>query len=191
MSDSAQSPKLRIKLNLLRPRELQTKLAEKFLKWLISYGRFIVIFVEIVVVAAFLARFKYDADLDDLKRKINQDLPYVEGLSTDEALITQTQNRIALIDKNYLSSEKWQNTILDLASLTPSSIQFIGLALEDKDEKNILFKINATTLSNSDLGIFLNNLRSHENFREVNLTNISFENNQILFTITGTSSYEP
>lgn len=192
MPEPAQTPKLRIKLNLLRPKELQTKLAEKFLKWLISYGRFIVIFVEIVVVAAFLARFKYDADLDDLKRKINQDLPYVEGLSTDEALISQTQNRIALIDKNYLSSDKWQNTILDLSSLTPSSIQFIGLVLEDKeDEKNVSFKINATTLSNSDLGIFLNSLRSHENFREINLASISFENDQILFTITGTSSYEP
>lgn len=187
MPDSAQQPKLRIKLNLLHPKELQTKLPEKFVKWLISYGRFIVILVEIVVVAAFLTRFKYDADLDELKREINRDLPYVEGLAADEALIGQTQNRLALIDKTYLSSGRWQETIVNISSLTPSSIQFIGLALEEKDEKNITFKINATTVSNTDLGIFLNSLRTQDNFRDINLANIAFEDEQILFTVTGTS----
>lgn len=187
MSDSAQSPRLRIKLNLLHPKELQMKLPERFLKWLISYGRFIVIFVEIIVVIAFLTRFKYDADLDELKRKINQDLPYVEGLSTDEALIEQTQKRLALIDKTYLTSDNWQETIVNLSSLTPSSIQFRGLNLEEKDEKNINFRINASTISNTDLGIFLNNLRTKDYLRDINLTNIGFEDNQILFTVTGTN----
>lgn len=187
MSDSAQSPKLRINLNLLHPKELQTKLPEKFVKWLISYGRFIVILVEVIVVAAFLTRFKYDADLDELKRKINQDLPYVEGLATDEALIEQTQNRLAIIDKTYLNYDRWQTTIVNLSTLTPASIQFIGLTLEEKDEKNLTFRISASTISNTDLGIFLNNLRTQENFREINLTNIAFEDDQILFTVTGTN----
>lgn len=188
MPDSAQSPKLRIKLNLLHPKELQVKLTERFLKWLISYGRFIVILVEIVVVGAFLTRFKYDADLDELKRKINQDLPYVEGLSTDEALIDQTQSRLSLIDKTYLTSDRWQETIVNLSSQIPSSIQFISLSLSEKDEKNVTFKISASTISNTDLGIFLNNLRTLENFREISLTNISFEDDQILFSVTGTNN---
>lgn len=187
MSESAQQPKLRIKLNLLHPKEMRMKLAERFVKWLISYGRFIVILVEIIVVAAFLARFKYDADLDSLKKEINQDLPYIEGLEADEALIDQTQNRLALIDKTYLSSDRWQETILNISSLTPSSIQFLGLSLEEKDETSVTFKINATTISNVDLGIFLNTLRTQNNFRDINLANIAFEDNQILFTITGTS----
>lgn len=185
MPDSAQHSQLRIKLNLLHPKELQIKLTERFVKWLITYGRFIVILVEVVVVAAFLTRFKYDADLDNLKRKINEDLPYVEGLAPQEALITQTQNRLALIDKTYLSQNRWQSTILNISALTPTSIQFIGLSLEEQDEKNVGFKINAITFSNTDLGIFLNNLRSQDDFSNINLANISFEADQILFTITG------
>lgn len=188
MADSAQAPKLRIDLNLLHPKELQVKLPEKFLKWLISYGRFIVILVEIIVVAAFLARFKLDADLDELKRNIGRDLPYVEGLATDEALINQTQTKLALIDKTYRSSDKWQETIIELASQTPGSIQFTGLFLEEKDEKNTNFKINASTLSNTDLGIFLHSLRSQEIFKDINLATISFDNDEILFTITGTTN---
>lgn len=190
MAQSAQSPnqptKLRISLNLLHPKENPAKLPERFLKWLITYGRFIVIFVEIVVVAAFLGRFKLDADLDELKRKINRDLPYVEGLFVDEALIKQTQNKLALIDKTYSNSDKWQEVILDLSSQIPESIQFTGLQLDEKDESSLNFKITAITVSNSDLGIFLNNLRAVSNFREINLASISFERNQIVFTVTGT-----
>ncbi len=187
MPSSAQQNKLRINLNLLHPKELQSKLPEKFIKWLISYGRFIVIFVEIIVVAAFLARFKYDADLDDLKRKINQDLPYVEGQAADEALIDQTQNKLALIDKTFLSGDRWQETVVALSAQTPGSIRFIGLSLEEKDQANLNFRLSGSTISNTDLGIFLNNLRSQKNFSEINLANISFENDQILFTITGVS----
>lgn len=186
MPGSAQPPKLRINLNLLHPKEMRMKLAERFIKWLISYGRFIVIFVEIVVVAAFLARFKYDADLDSLKRQINQDLPYIEGLAADEALINQIQNKLGLIDKTYLASDRWQETILNISSQTPSSIQFLGLSLEEKDEKSVSFRINAITVSNIDLGMFLNNLRTDDHFRDINLANIAFENNRIMFTITGT-----
>lgn len=186
MSSSAQNPKFRIKLNLLHPHELQMKLHERFVKWLVSYGRFIVILVEIVVVAAFLARFKYDADLDNLKKQINQDLPYVEGLAPDEALINQTQNKLALIDKIYLNSDKWQSTVVDIASLTPSSVQFVGLNLEEQ-ENNLTFKISGKTVSNTDLGVFLNSLRTRNNFREINLASIAFEEDEIVFTITGTS----
>ena len=185
MPDSAQPSKLRIDLNLLHPREIEAKLPEKFLKWLFTYGRFIVILVEVVVVGAFLTRFKYDADLDNLKVRIKQDLPYVEGQSTDEALINQTQTKLALLDKAYLNSDKWQESIIELSSQTPGSVQFIGLLLEEKDEQTINFKISASTLSNTDLGIFLNSLRSQENLRDINLANISFDNEQIVFTITG------
>lgn len=185
MPESSQSPKLRIRLNLLHPREVPAKLPERFLKWLVSYGRFIVIIVEVVVVAAFLTRFKLDADLDELKRKINLDLPYVEGLSADEALIKQTQSKLALIDKNYLQSDKWQNAVVEVSTQTPQSVKFIGLLLEEKDETSVGFKITATTISNTDLGIFLNNLRVAPNFGDVNLTSVNFDKENISFTITG------
>lgn len=189
MAESAPRPtKLRINLNLLHPKEAPLKLPARFLKWLITYGRFIVILVEVVVVAAFLTRFKLDADLDDLKRKINLDLPYVEGLATDEALIKQTQTKLALIDKTYLNSDKWQDTIVEISAQMPQSIVFSGLLLDEKDEKSVNFRITGSTQSNSDLGIFLNNLRSLEDLKEINLASISFDKSEIIFTITGSKS---
>jgi len=185
MAESARGTKLRINLNLLHPKGVPTKLPERFLKWLITYGRFIVIFVEVIVVAAFLTRFKLDADLDNLKNQINLDLPYVEGLATDEALIKQTQTKLALIEKIYLNDDKWQETIVEISAQIPSSIVFTGLQIEEKDEKSVNFRISGATFSNSDLGIFLNNLRSLDKFSEINLSSISFDQLQIVFTITG------
>lgn len=188
MAESAQPTKLRIKLNLLHPKEAPAKLPERFLKWLITYGRFIVIFVEIIVVTAFLARFKLDADLDTLKNQINSDLPFIEGKSVDEALIKQAQTKLALIDKTYLNDAKWQETVVEISSQIPSSIVFTGLSLEEKDGTSVNFKISGVTVSNSDLGIFLNNLRALDNFSEINLASISFDQQQIVFTITGSKS---
>ena len=186
MADSAQQPtKLRISLNLLHPKEAPSKLPEKFLKWLITYGRFIVIFVEVIVVAAFLTRFKLDADLDALKIKIRSDLPYIEDRAIDEAEIKQTQTKLGLIDKIYLNEDRWQETVIAISEQIPQSIVFNGLFIESEGETSVKFRITASTFSNSDLGIFLNNLRVLENFKDINLASISFDRQQILFTITG------
>lgn len=186
MSEPAQKPKLRIDVNLLHPKEIPPKLPERFLRWLISYGRFIVIAVEIIVVASFITRFKFDADLDDLKRKINLDLPYVEGLAADEALIKQTQLRLTTINQNYTQTPDWQTVFNKISSQMPGSVKITSLSFEKNGNTgNLSFKLNALTGSNTDLAVFLNNLRKDVYFKDINLANISFDQEQIIFTITG------
>lgn len=189
MAEPAQRPKLRIDVNLLHPKEIPPKLPERFLRWLINYGRFIVIAVEIIVVAAFVTRFKLDADLDELKRKINLDMPFVEGLAADEALIKQTQLRLTTIKQTYAQTPDWQTIFAKLSSQMPVSIRLTNLTMEKSGEtKNLTFKLNALTSSNTDLAIFLNNLRKDTSFKDVSLSNISFDQDQIVFTITGSTN---
>ena len=69
MAAAQKEDKLKIKLNLLHTQGLPEKLPVKFLKWLVNYGRYIVVLVEIIVLVAFVARFKLDADLAEIKRK--------------------------------------------------------------------------------------------------------------------------
>jgi len=186
MHETAQKSRLRVNVNLLHPKELPPKLPERFLKWLLSYGRFIVIAVEIVVVAAFISRFKLDADLDELKRKINLDLPYIEGLSADEALIKQTDLRLSTISQTYSQTPDWDKIFGKITSLLPKSIIFTNLTIErTASPTNLNLRINAQTTSNTDLAIFLNNLRKDNFFRDINLATINFDQDQIIFTITG------
>lgn len=179
--------KLRIDVNLLHPKEIPAKLPERFLKWLISYGRFIVIAVEIVVVASFIARFKLDADLDELKRKINLDIPYVEGLAADEALIKQTHLRISTIKQVSAQTPSWKNVFEKITTLIPQSIRFTNLTIERATPTNLNFKISAQTRSNTDLAIFLNNLRKDAFFKDINLASITFDREEIFFSVTGST----
>ena len=44
----------------------------KFLKWLLNVGRWIVIVTELIVIIAFVSRFKLDRDLTNLNEKVKQ-----------------------------------------------------------------------------------------------------------------------
>lgn len=177
----------RLHLNLLYPQGVPLKLPLRFLKWLISYGRFIVVFVEIIVLACFAYRFKLDADLADLKEKINNQVPYLESLSIDEALIKQTQLRILNIQKVYSFSPFWVKTLTEISNQIPSQVRLTNINLEKAPppSSGVSFKLAAQTPSNNDLAVFLNALKKSPNLKDISLSSISFEQDQIHFTING------
>ncbi len=190
MSKKPAPPKIhsRINLNLLYPQGVPQKIYVKFLKWLISYGRFIVVGVEIVVLACFGMRFKLDADLADLKEKIKSQVPYLESLVADEALIKQTQLRISTIQSTYALSPAWIKTLKEISSLTPVDVKLTSLSLEKSPIPNTLnFKISAQTPSHNMLSAFLSGLRGSESLKEVSLSNISYDDGAITFSITGST----
>ncbi len=181
---AAPKPHLNLRLNLLYPQGIPQKLPIRFLKWLLSYGRYIVVFVEFIVILTFLARFKLDTDLDNLTKQVNNQVPYVEGLALDETLIKQTQQRLALIKTTYTKQTFWSQTLSKISSQTPQSIHITTINLSP--DSNVLnFKITAQTNSNSDLAIFLNGLKNEPKFQNVNLSTISFDQGQLIFSITG------
>ena len=190
MAKSAQNSPFRIDLNLLHPKEIPPPLLERFFRWLITYGRFIVIIVEVVVVSAFLMRFKLDADLDDLKRNIEKDLPYIEGLSNYEALIKQTQLRIDEFDKINNKGPQIKQALEDISSQIPSSLKLSNISFEPiPNATNTKFRVNGVSTSNSEIGFFINNLRKAEPLKDIDLTSISFSDEEIIFTIIGETKY--
>lgn len=177
-----------IKLNLLHPQGASQKLPEKFLKWLISYGRFIVVAVEVVVIAAFLMRFSLDAKLDELKKKINEDVPVVINRNTDEALIIQTQKRLSIFSKEFDQSLAWTNILKALTGKIPEKVVFGNLSLQKDPVSNLIqFRVTAKTTINTDLSQYLNSLKKDPYFKDVTLTNVTYDQNQLLFTITGSA----
>lgn len=176
---------LRLHPNLLYPQGIPQKLPVRFLKWLISYGRFIVVVIEIIVLACFAMRFKLDAELADLKERINSQVPYLESLSLDEALIKQTQIRLTNIQKTYAFSPVWSKTLTEVSYQMPIGVKLTSLNLERATQNGVNFKISAQTPSNDDLALFLTNLKRNSFFSEVNLTSISVDQGSIIFTISG------
>lgn len=181
-------PHLRVILNLLYPQGIPQKLPVRFLKWLISYGRFIVVIVEIVVLVSFALRFKFDADLADLKEKINSQVPFLESLVLDEALIKQTQLRLASIRSTYTFAPMWSKTLTELSSQMPTGIKLTSLNLERApQDSGLTFKVGAQTPSNNDVAVFLTSLKRSQFFKDINLASVSFDQGVIVFTIIGTA----
>ncbi len=179
------APKLpHIKINLLYPQGLSLKIPVRFIKWLIAYGRFIVIPVEILVVATFIFRFKLDADLANIKDQINSQVPFIESLAFDEALIRQTQFKLSTIKELSTKNPNWVVVSNKLTSLIPKSVIFTGLVFDNAGNPPT-FRFTGSSRSNNDIGAFINGLKNSDNFSNINLANLSQEGAEINFVITG------
>ena len=175
-----------ININLMYSQGSFQKLPVKFLKWLVSYGRFMAIGVEVIVVVTFIMRFKLDADLADLKSKINLQLPVIQSHAQDEADIRRFQFKLATISKTYSASPDWNSDLATIAQELPSGIKLTNINLDNTvPSTGVQVRVNGGADSSNDLGIFLAGLKQDKKIKDVTLASISFEEGQIIFSITG------
>ena len=62
-------PARKITINLLGERKVGETPVERLLLWITTYGRYIMIGTEIVVLLAFISRFSLDRKITDLREK--------------------------------------------------------------------------------------------------------------------------
>ena len=86
------------KVNLLPREELITKPLGRFLKWAFSYGRYIIISVELVVFLIFFSRFIYDRQLNDLNDVIEQKQSIIASAADFEKRFRGFQDKINYIN---------------------------------------------------------------------------------------------
>lgn len=185
---------LTVRVNLLHPQGEPLQLPGKFLKWLLGYGRFIVILIEIVVILCFLYRFKLDADLERINQEIRTEAQNIEAKKNDEILVRQTQQKIQLVKQTYSNSPDWKNLVESITAKVPVGVTFHNLSVEHlQSSKSIQFKIAAETKSTSDVTAFISALKElnldekDRKFKDLTLSNIVFDSGTINFAISGTT----
>lgn len=173
-------------INLLIHRDQQTKLYERAFKWMLSSGRYIVIFVEILVIGAFVYRYKLDSDLSTLNDKIKEQVPYVKSLQPNESIIRQAQFQLTTIKQIRGGSPNWAAVLVEVSKLTPKNVRLVSVTLgQGRTGSKPTLTIIGITPSNLELSAFIQSLQKSSSFSDITLTNISFEG-QALFTLTGT-----
>lgn len=173
------------RINLLIHKGEQPKIYLNLFKWLLSSGRFIVVVVELVVIGAFVARYKFDSDLSNLQDKIQEQVPFIQSLKADEMLIRQTQFQLASIKKTKTESSAFGQIILKISQLTPKNIQLNSIALnQDHSSLKTSFTLSGQTPSSLEISAFVKALKKDPIFADIVLTNIAFEK-LTTFTITG------
>jgi len=179
----AHSPKLAINLDLLKPQSNPEKLPIRLIRWLLSIGRYIFIFVEALVLVAFIARFKLDADLSANKEAIEQQIPYIESLAPYEVLIRQTQFKLSTIDSFYKTYADYGQILKKIADQTPPGVKIISLNLE-RNVAKVSITLNAQTQDNNDLATLLGGLREDQFFQDTTITSIGFDKGSLTFSLS-------
>lgn len=156
-----------LNINLLPGEEFKKEQSGKYLQWALGYGKYIIIATEIIVLFAFFSRFKLDRELTDLHQSIKQKQAVILAASDFESEFLSLQARIKTAKSLAGQREIPVKVLQTLTELTPQNVILKELSLDG--DKIIIV---ASSLSNADFTIFLNNLSSSKMFTDISLDEI-------------------
>jgi len=160
----------RATINLLPKSEFDSSFWGRLLRWALTSGRYIIILTEVVVILAFLSRFKLDADLADLADRIEGKRKVLEALSESENGFRQVQTRLDAVGKLAKSQVDMTDIYTRLDTAMPEGSEIFISSVEVTDENVIL---SGQTASEKSLGRLLSNLSADANWKSIELLDIS------------------
>lgn len=140
----------------------------KLLKWALTVGRHIVIFTELIVILAFLSRFKFDRDLTDLNEKIKQKQAIIASSSQFEKEFRFLNKRLLTIEELRKTRLETNEVLNELAACVP-----IDVVIYDFDITNKQVSLTAVALSEGGLGGLIRNLKNSPRFENIALFQVS------------------
>lgn len=155
-------------INLIHKDDFEKKPIGKFLTWALTIGRWIVIFTELIVIIAFLSRFKLDQDLADLQASIKERQAIVSASYAFENTFRSVQNRLVKV-QDLENRQIGTGKILDeISRITPNTVVLKNLTFSEN-----IFTISGNAATENSLNLFINNLSSSSFFAETNITQVS------------------
>lgn len=121
----------KISINLLGIEQQEHSPLGRFIGWATTYGRYIMVTTEMIVLIAFLSRFSLDRQLTDLKDEIMQKQDIIAANQDLEIQFRQTQDSLNKIKALLTKQEIPTNTINTLHLLLPSGTYFQSLSIND------------------------------------------------------------
>ena len=173
---------IRLNIDLLRPQSEPQKIPVRLLHWVLSAGRYLIVIVEILVLSAFVSRFKLDNDIVETKDEIASKAPFVESLKPDEILIKKLKFQLASIRDIRSKQKDFGDSLNKIAAQTPSGVILSNVTFNGTSG-TLNLKITGVAQNNDQLATLIYGLRSDPTFQGVNLASISLEEGLINFTI--------
>lgn len=160
--------KKQVNINLLIRDQTGNSISEQFLSWILTYGRYIIIITQIIVLSVFFFRFKIDRDHTDLKELVTQKQAIVESLSDFETEIRRVQGRLLNIRTISANQDSLIKVIRFLQQSTPADTTFTNLILTtDK------ISFQATSANLRSFSYMLRQIQQDRKFSEVTLQDIN------------------
>jgi hypothetical protein len=155
------------KVNLLPPSEFELSFWGRFLKWAVTTGRRIIIVVELIVIVAFLSRFKLDEDLRNLNEQINLQMTQLQNQQSQEDEFLKVQKRLNLMDNLFASRFQVVKRMDYVVEKLPA-----GVDISKRTFTYAEISLTADTLSEQSMGELLSTLSADLQWRSVDMTEL-------------------
>jgi len=150
---------------------------QKFLGWLASAGRIIIITTQVIVFAVLGYRFKLDRQIKNLDEIVSQKRASLEASSSFEKVFRQEQERLLGLT-NILEEKRTipAKTIPQTLGLIPASI----------DLKSVTFTTSTITITGSaekstEIGYLIEIIKKNKAFERIMLTANSYQNRDKIY----------
>lgn len=155
-------------INLLTRKDFDKTPLGRFLRWSLTYGRYIIICTEIIVLLAFIYRFSLDRQITDLNEEIQQKQAIIVANQGFEEQFRNLQRRTVQIKQLFENQDLSVIILKHLEKITPGGVQFSSFAFTNSG-----IRIAATSTTNYDLALFLNNLKASPILTKINVATLS------------------
>jgi len=167
-------------ISLLPREEFEQKFWGRFLIWVLSVGRWIVVFTEFIVICAFLSRFYFDRQIADLHDSISQKQAIVMAMNDFEEEFRFLQKRIEVVEE--LMNENTPDRFLTIiAGVLPADVSLVDFDF-DQDQ----LEISAVAFSYRGINDFWYSFEKLVDFDNAKITEIEKKKGEvgIQFVIT-------
>jgi Tfp pilus assembly protein PilN len=135
---------------LLPPSEFEQSFWGKFLKWAVTAGRYVTILTELVVILAFLFRFKLDTEVASLGTKIEGQKNFLESQAAREQEFRVVQKKLGIVKAAVATQIDAVEVIDEIAKIVP-----IGVRLDQVLVQKGQVILQAVAQTEADVNRFL------------------------------------
>jgi len=160
-------PASNVSINLLGDSDMEHTPLGRIVAWAVTYGRYIMIGTEIVVLLAFISRFSLDRKLTDLKEEVTQKQEIIEANLSFENDIRLLQNKLAAVKTLEAISINPLDMLTLFQSILPS-----GVFLESFELAEDQITVNATAGSTYAFSQFISNLQATKILTAIEISDI-------------------
>jgi len=145
----------------------KSSLTDDILRWALSFGRLLIILVEIVAFSAFIYRFVLDRQIIDLNDKIRDEQAIIESSKTQEATYRNLHERLAVIKRGSTTENFTPTIVKQIIEKTPPEITYNLV-----NATNSKLDLDVNVVSFPALTAYVKFLKEHPNVTSVIITGI-------------------
>lgn len=159
-------------LSLLPDAENPDSFGAKFIKWLTTVGRWVIVLTELIVVSAFISRFWLDRKNSDLSETIRQQQAILKTTQSFENDFNSFQQRLKFIRNFYNHNPQYNQKITTLIKSTPENLIYQTISIKQDNSNNISADASLMAFNETSLISFINNLTLNPNIEAIKINQI-------------------